>query len=150
MTGYNFKQANRRYRRVFIPVMIAYSVLCIATPFLFALMSPPPKWLLGAAAVLTASPIAMVFWLLGRFLKETDEYMRQVQTQAMLTGGAITLSLAVAWSFLELYQVVPRPRFFPSMMMVGPAFFFFYGLSFAVQKRFGGAEADAPGLGLDA
>jgi hypothetical protein len=150
MTRYSFKQANKRYRRVFIPVMIVYSLLCFATPFLFVAMSPPPKWLVGAAAILTASPIAIVFWVLGRFLKETDEYMRQVQTQAILTGGAITLSLAVAWSFLELYQVAPRSEHFPAMIMVGPAFFLFYGLSAWVQHmRRGGKPNDMPGLGLD-
>jgi len=67
-----------------------------------------------------------------------------------LTGGGITLSLAVIWSFLELYQVVPRPAFFPSMMMVGPAFFFFYGLAaMAAHKRNAGSPSDCSSPGRE-
>jgi hypothetical protein len=133
MTEITFKQANRRYVRMFVPMMILYSVFCFAGPALLAMMGSPPRWLMGLVAVITGAPIAGVFWLMGRLLRETDEYTRAIQVDALLSGGAITLSLAVVWSFLELYQVVPRAKFFPSMMMVGPGFFFAYGLSFGLQ-----------------
>ncbi len=134
MTEYSFKQANIRYRRMVWPVMLGYCVLCFAGPLLLWLMRPPSAWILGAVALLTAAPIAGVFWLMGRLLKETDEYSRAMQTQAMLTSGAITLSLAIAWSFLELYQVAPRSKFFPSMMLVGPCFFFVYGVALGLHR----------------
>jgi hypothetical protein len=145
-----FRESNRRYRRLFWPIMIFYSVFCFAGPAILASFADgPPRWLMALVAVISGAPIAGVFWLLGRFLRETDEYTRQIQTQAMLTGGAITFSLAVIWAFLELYQVVPRPQFFPSMMMVGPFFFMFYGLSFAIQHKLrGGSVRDLPCTGL--
>ncbi len=133
MTKITFKQANRRYLRLFVPLMIFYSVFCFAGPIMLRAMGEPPKWALGLVAVITGAPIAAVFWLMGRLLRETDEYTRTIQVDALLSGGAITLSVAVIWSFLELFQVVPRARFFPSMMMVGPGFFFAYGVSFGVQ-----------------
>ena len=44
------------------------------------------------------------------------------------------LSVAVVWGFLELYEAVPPMRGFPVMMLVWPAFFFFYGASYFVQQ----------------
>lgn len=151
MSGFTFKQANKRYRRLFLPVMILYVALCFAGPGIMAAFNfEPPAWVMAPVAILSGAPIAAVFWLLGRFVKETDEYTRAVQTQALLTGGGITFSLAVIWSFLELYQVVPRSKFFPSMMMVGPAFFFCYGISAYVQhKRSGGSMRDFSGPGRE-
>ena len=134
-----FREAHRRYRRVFWPVMIFYSVFCFVGPMVLAAFEGgPPKWLMALVAVISGAPIAGVFWLLGRFLHETDEYTRQIQTQAMLTGGAITLSLSVIWAFLEIYRVVPVSQYFPAMLMVGPFFFLFYGLSFAIQHKLRG------------
>src|SRR5216684_4811818 len=119
MMKITFKDANRRYRRLSVPLMIFYSVFCFVGPAMLA-MGHPPKWALGLVAVVTGAPIAALFWQMGRLLRETDEYMRKIQVDALLSGGAITLSVAVIWSFLELYQVVPRAKFFPSMMMIGP------------------------------
>ncbi len=129
MSKVTFKQANRRYIRLFIPVMVLYSVFCFSGPLLLVWMNPPPVWLRAVVAATTGAPIGLVFLLMGRFLRETDEYTRKIQIDAILSGGAITLSAAVIWSFLELYQAVPRAKFFPSMMMVGPGFFAAYGLS---------------------
>ncbi len=84
-------------------------------------------------AVLTGMPLIAVFWLLARFLRETDEYTQQTQAVAMLKGGAITLSLVVMCGFLELYNVVPKLEHFPLMMMVAPTFFGAWGLCYAYQ-----------------
>ncbi len=151
MTEVTFREANKRYRRRVLPMMAFYVFLCCVGPVAMVLTGGPaegPTWVMAFIAILTATPIAVVFWVLGRYLRETDEYTRAWQTEALLTGGGITLSLAVIWSFLELYHVVPRPEFFPSMMMVGPTFFLFYGLSAAVKHlRNGGKLRDMPGPG---
>jgi len=130
----NFREANRRYLRVFVPVMILYCLLCFGGPMLFLDMENPPKLFVAALAILTGAPICVVFWLMGRHLKETDEYTRKIQVDAILVGGGITLSVAVVWAFLELYRVVPQVAHFPSMMMVGPLFFGAWGLAYAVQS----------------
>ncbi len=66
-------------------------------------------------------------------MKETDEYTRKIQIDAMLVAGGVTLSVAVIWGFLELYQVIPQLEFLPSIMMVGPMFFAAWGIAYAIQ-----------------
>jgi cytochrome bd-type quinol oxidase subunit 2 len=141
MPDVTFREANRRYKRAYWPVMIFYALFCFAGAAAYAFMDDPPKWIVGLIAIITGAPIAGVLWLMGRFLRETDEYTRHLQTQALLSGGGITVSVAAVWSFLELYEVVPRFEQFPSMMMVAPAFFLFYGASYYVQQRRRGASA---------
>jgi cytochrome bd-type quinol oxidase subunit 2 len=144
MAEVTFREANKRYRRLFWPVMIFYTVFCFAGSFLIKGMDDPPKWISAIVALVTAAPILGVFWLLGRFVRETDEYTRKIQTEAMLSGGAIVLSFAVIWSFFDLYDVIPGMEKFPAMVFVGPGFFFFYGLSIvAGNLRRGDKLADA-------
>jgi hypothetical protein len=128
-----FKEANRRYRRVFFPVMAFYVVFCFAGPMLLDAVESPPVWARALVAVVTSLPIAGVFWLMARHLRETDEYTRKIQVDALLAGGGVTLSAAVIWGFLELFDVVPQPEAFPAMMMVGPTFFAAFGLAHAWQ-----------------
>jgi hypothetical protein len=151
MEEITYKGANRRYRRMFIPVMAFYVVFSFAGPaVMLAYRGYPPTWLMAVVSVISAAPIAVVFWLMGRYLRETDEFTRKIQIDALLPGAGITLSLAVIWGFLELYQVVPRAKIFSPMMMVGPAFFFFYGITFAVQRLLRGESfRDAPAMGRD-
>jgi hypothetical protein len=128
-----YHQAQRRYFWTFLPVMVFYTVFCFVGPELLKGSGQPPTWALGSVAIVTGAPIAVVFWLIARLLRETDEYTRKIQVDAILSGGAITLSAAVLWGFLELFEVVPRVPRFPSMMMVGPIFFGMWGLSYAYQ-----------------
>jgi hypothetical protein len=125
-----YKQANRRYVRAFWPVIILYCVLCFAGPVVLKALDDPPKWAWGVVAVLTALPLLGVFALMARYLRETDEYTRKLQVEALLTGGAVTLSASIVWGFLELYQVVPSIWAF----WFGPFFFVAYGLSFCVRR----------------
>lgn len=151
MSEITFRGANRRYRRMFFPVMAFYVVFCFVGPMLMvAYRGEPPTWLMALVSIISGAPIAIVFWLMFRYLRETDEFTRQIQIDALLPGAGITFSLAVIWGFLELYQVIPRFRIFTPMMMVGPAFFFFYGATFAVQRLLRGESLrDGPGIGQD-
>ncbi len=144
-----YKGANKRYRRMFIPVMTFYVAFCFVGPLLMmAYKGAPPTWLIGTVAVISGVPIAVVFWLIGRYLRETDEFTRQIQLDALLPAAGITLSLAVIWGFLELYLVVPRAKIFSPMIMVGPAFFFFYGMTFTAQRILRGESLkDVPHIG---
>jgi len=146
-----FRGANRRYRRLFFPVMAFYVVFCFAGPLIMvAYGGEPPVWLMVIVAIISGAPIAVVFWLMGRYLRETDEFTRKIQIDALLPGAGITLSLAVIWGFLELYQVVPRFKIFTPMMMVGPSFFFFYGITFSIQRLLRGESLrDASVMGRD-
>ncbi|MDP3736726.1 MAG: hypothetical protein Q8R02_05005 [Hyphomonadaceae bacterium] len=124
MSGVTFKQANRRYRRAFIPAMIAYAIICLGGAFLFKSLDDPPVWASALIAVLTAAPMGVVFWLMWRLMRETDEFSRLQQAMAMAGGGMITAFACTVWGFLELYDVAPSMWAF----LVGPMFLLNYGL----------------------
>ena len=134
MAEVSFRDAARRYRRLFWPAMISYAVTCIGGALLLKAIDHPAPWITAGVALVTAAPAVASVWLLARFVRETDEYTRKIQTEAMLSGGAITLSLAAVWGFLELYGVIPPMVDFPVILLAWTAFFFFYGASFVVQQ----------------
>ncbi len=134
MAETSFREAARRYRRLFWPAMISYAVICIGGATLLKALDQPAPWVSAIVALATAIPAVASVWLLARFVRETDEYTRKIQTDAMLSGGAIMLSLAVVWGILELYGVIPPMQDFPVVLMMWPAFFFFYSASFVVQQ----------------
>jgi hypothetical protein len=134
-----YKEANKRYRRAFWPVIVLYVVLCFAGPMSLQTLDEPPKWAWALMAVLTGLPIVGVFWLIGRLLRETDEYTRQQQTDALLFGGGVALSVAVIWGFLDLYDVTPPLWSF----WLGPIFFGAYGLAACVQRLRNRPEQEA-------
>lgn len=135
MPSITFKEAQRRYQKAFAPVMVFYVIFCFAGPMLLNAMIEPPLWVVSLVAIITALPIAGVFLLVVRLLRETDEYTRKVQTDAMLTGGAITLSLTTMWAFLELFDVAPKHEDFSFMLLVTPLFFGMWGLVYLFQAR---------------
>ena len=137
MPSITFKDAQRRYQKAFVPVMLFYVMFCFAGPMLLNAMIDPPLLVVSLVAIITALPIAGVFLLVVRLLRETDEYTRKIQTDAILVGGAITLSATVIWAFLELFEVIPRYENFSSMMLVAPLFFGTWGLAYLFHARQG-------------
>jgi hypothetical protein len=118
-----FREARRRYQRLYWPAIILYSVLCFAGPMLMKSIDHPAKWMWAMLSVINTAPIIAVFLVLGRWLRETDEYTRKKQVEAMLAGAAVTFSFSALWGFLELYEVVPHLF----VLMLWPIFFFCYG-----------------------
>lgn len=136
--AYTYAQANRRYRFAFWPAMVIYAILCFAGPAMLKAVGNP-KWVAAAIAIVTAAPVAFVFWLMGRWLKETDEYTRAKHIDAMLVGGGVLFALSIGWGFLEIFEVAPHlPTFF-----MAPGFFAAYGVASFVQRLFGSKPADA-------
>ena len=127
----NFKRANQNYMRRFWLLIILYVVFCCAGPFLLVFLTEPSKWVYAGIALLNAIPIPFIFFVMGKYLLETDEYTRAKQARAMLTGGAVVLSFAAIWGFLELYQVLPS---FWSFLHV-PIFFGSYGVAYGLCSR---------------
>jgi hypothetical protein len=125
MSSVTYKEAGRRYRRLYWPLIALYVALCIGGPLLLMAVDDPPKWAWAAVAAATGAPMIGVFWLIGRYLNETDEYTRKTQTDALLIGGAATLSFATVWGFLDLYEVLPPLWSFWLL----PMFFVVYGLA---------------------
>lgn len=135
MAEVTFREANKRYRRAFIPVMAVYTVAVFGGSYLLKQFETPPTWLATIVALIMAAPIGGVLWLMWRLSRETDEYTRQQQMAAMAAGGMITAFFSVVWGFLELYNVVPSLWTF----LVGPIFFLSYGLIYCIGRRSLGA-----------
>jgi len=138
MPKITFKESNRRYLRAFVPVMVFYSVFCFAGPALLEKAGNPPRALVAMVALLSATPLVVVFWLMGRLLRETDEYTRLIQSRAMLAGGGFTLSFAGVWGFLEHFGIAPH--LWPFLLI--PLFFASYGAAMVIhQLRTGKGES---------
>ena len=135
MAEVTFREANKRYRRAFVPAIVAYSIAAFAGTYLLKQFETPPTWLAAIVALIMAAPVGGVLWLMWRLSRETDEYTRQQQMAAMAAGGMITAFFSVVWGFLELYNVVPSLWTF----LVGPIFFLSYGLIYCVSRRSFGA-----------
>ena len=135
MPEVTFREANKRYRRAFIPVMVVYTVAVFGGSYLLKQFETPPTWLSAIVALIMAAPIGGLLWLMWRLTRETDEFTRQKQMSALAAGGMITAFISVVWGFLELYNVVPPMWTF----LVGPIFFLTYGLVYCVGGRSLGA-----------
>jgi len=135
MPEVTFREANKRYRRAFIPVMVVYTIAVFGGSYLLKQFETPPTWLSAIVALIMAAPIGGVLWLMWRLTRETDEFTRQKQMSALAAGGMITAFISVVWGFLELYNVVPTMWTF----LVGPIFFLTYGLVYCVGGRSLGA-----------
>ena len=89
----SFSQAQKRYKRAFIPVMVFYVVACFGGSYLRAQYETPPDWLSAIVALTMAAPVVAVLFLKLRLLSETDEYTRFRQARNMLFGAAFTVSV---------------------------------------------------------
>ncbi len=124
MAGQSVKLANKRYRRDFALTMVVYIVAVIGGAFFLKTFDTPPVWVSALVALASSIPVIFVFVLMGRLLRETDEYTRLRQTEVLLLAGGITLSLCVTWGFLEMAEIVPHITSF----WAGPLFFFLMGM----------------------
>jgi hypothetical protein len=103
----SFKQANKRYRWLFIPAMLLYGVGLIAGSYWVDASGPDDKFTRIVAGLMAGVPITVAIWALFRFVRETDEFNRQMNLQALAFAGGITASLAAIVGFLQIYEVVP-------------------------------------------
>lgn len=127
MNKVTYKQANFRYKAVFFPMMAIYTIFCIGGALLLTRLDTPPNWLPHIVAIFTVAPIFVVFWLIWRYVQETDEYTRLRQLQALAIGGMITASAAGTIGFLQLYNAIPVGSV-PTFLLL-PLFFLSYGLA---------------------
>lgn len=129
------KNAYRRYLRIFIPAMILYLVGVFGISWADDQGYLSKFWLL----FLTLIPILAIFgWMWGqwRYVKELDEYLRRLHTEAMMIGLMIVTAIASGWGLMELMTDVPRiPIFF-----AGPGFYLIYGIAYTVIAKRAGVK----------
>jgi len=93
--------AVKRYLARFVWAMVAYAIFLILSVLVFVHYRPTGviAWTL---AVLPAVGIIWQMVIFGLYLgEEKDEFMRNLQIQAMLWGIGSTLTVTTVWGFLE-------------------------------------------------
>ena len=119
-----FRTANKRYMYIFVPMMTLYCV-AIATALTFIDMDTASIGMRTAAALGVSLPLVAILWSILRLVRETDEYTRLRQLQALTEGGVALTGIIFVIGFLERFNVIPDVPLF----LFGPAFFFLYGLA---------------------
>lgn len=120
-----FRTASRRYLMVFWPLMALYVITLFAGVY-FVDEDTSPLYLRAGLAVAVALPLFGVLWAMLRQVRETDEYTRLRQLQALAEGGAITTGAIFLIGFLEIFNVISDVPLF----LFGPFFFFAFGLAY--------------------
>jgi hypothetical protein len=123
-----FRAANKRYLMVFMPMMAAYCATLVAV-VTFIDMETASTGARAAAALGVSLPLVAVLWSVLRLVRETDEYTRLRQLQALTEAGLALTGIIFVVGFLERFNVIPDVPLF----LFGPAFFFLYGLAHARQ-----------------
>lgn len=126
-----FNAAQKRYRRIFWPAMIAYVAIVLGGAWLVD--DDSPVWLAGGVAIATALPVCLALWAIVRWMSETDEYTRIKHLKGFARGAAITISGVFIIGFLQLFDVIDNFEVF----WIGPAFFLAYGLATCLPMMFG-------------
>jgi len=122
--------AQRRFFSRFAVAMLAYVLFLL--PVVWGFIHIRPTGVLAyVLAVLPALPILGMLVVIGLYLaEEKDEFVRNLQIQALLGGIGGTLAVVSVWGFLEDFARVPRLDLF----MVYPLFWVFVGVSTAVVR----------------
>jgi len=126
-----FRTAHRRYKKVFWPLIGLYLITLLTGVFIVD-VETSPVGLRASFAVGVALTICGMLWEMLRRVKETDEYTRLRQLQALAEAGAITTGAVFLFGFLEIFNVIDDVPLF----LFGPLFFLAFGFAYC-RTRFG-------------
>jgi len=122
--------AVRRYLWRFLATMLLYIAFLVLAVWIFVHYHPagPLAWLL---AFLPALGIIAQIAAFGMYLsEEKDEFMRNLQIQALLWGIGATLSVTVTWGFLESFVHLRHM----DLILVYPLYCVLSGLALGIQQ----------------
>lgn len=83
-------------------------------------MRPPGTW---GFALAVSAPIIGQIWSVLAWMRDSDEFIRALAARRFIVATGITLALASAWGFMELYATAPHV----SGAFVFPLFCLAYG-----------------------
>jgi putative oxidoreductase len=105
---------NKKYRIRTALFMGGYTALSLATiTGAFEHLKPSGAW---AFALVAAAPVAGQIWAILAWMRDSDEFVRALNAKRFIVATGITLALASAWGFMELYAGAPHV----SSLMVFP------------------------------
>lgn len=126
MSRYTFEEAKRRYNRIFIPAIVAYSLLLSFGTSALKRHPEPSAWIGFAIAFVVMVPVCVILFILWRYTQETDEYSRTRQTEALALSGILTAGAGGMIGFLQVFEAIPSVPM--ATLMLLPAFLALYGL----------------------
>jgi len=114
--------AHRRYLFRTLAFMAGYVAINMAAiRGAFDDRSAPGSYALGLAV---AAPVAGQIWATLALMRDADEFVRAVTAKRFIIASGLTMAVASAWGFLELYAHATHI----SAAMVYPLFWGIYGL----------------------
>jgi hypothetical protein len=133
-TGFSFSKQNpalRRYSQRFSVAMAAYVVTILIAAF-YASKGHTHGALAYMLATLPGLAVIAILAAIGHYLRdEKDEFLRAIQTEALLWSCGITLAVATSWGFLQMFTDVPRAPLY----LIFALFCFVWGVAAAVIPR---------------
>jgi hypothetical protein len=99
---------HRRYMMRFLPAMLVYTVL-LTPAITFFQQAEPTGVLAWAVAIAPAIPLMFAIRAIMLYYKEEDdEFARAFATQSHLLATGLMMSIATAYGFLDLFELVPH------------------------------------------
>ena len=92
--------ACRRYLRQMFFMTVAYMIVLFGS--VTWLKHVPAGGLRYVIALLPLIPVAALVPIVVRYMRETDEFERRMQTESLAIAGGVTAMLAVTYGFLEI------------------------------------------------
>ena len=117
------KPATQRYMRFFIPTMLLFLLSSLGLAWLDR-TTELENLVLAALAMIPIAALLSMFWLHWRYLRDLDEFLRQIQVKGLLFGAAVALGIATGWGYLESYADAPAL----SVFWLNPIFWVAYAV----------------------
>jgi len=103
-----------------------------ATGFSFKRQNPALRRYSQRFSVAMGAYVIAILVAIGHYLREEkDEFLRAIQTEALLWGCGVTLAVATSWGFLQMFTDVPRAPLY----LIFALFCFVWGVAAAVIPR---------------
>jgi len=125
MEKVTYKQAKRRYFRLFWPLMAIYVVVIMGGSFALSQYETKPLWLSTSVAIVSGLLVACLLIAMMRYFEEADEYVRIQQLRAFGWGAVGTISAAFIVGFLQMFDVLE----YVDVFWIAISFFLFYAIA---------------------
>ena len=124
----------RRYLREFMPAMLAYVLLVLASAWLLKRVDAP--WLRAVVALLPVPPIALGLRAIMRRIRDADELQRRIELEAISIATACVSLAYLGGGFLQAAKVIDIDAA-DAMIWMFPLVCLSYGVAkIAVSRRF--------------
>lgn len=123
----------RRYRREFVPAMLAYVAVLYGSMWLLKRVAEP-EWLRALIALAPVLPIALSVRAIVRYIRDIDELQQRIELEAVSIATALVALGYLAGGFLQLAKVIDVAAG-AAMIWVFPLVCLTYGVAKIVVSR---------------